>query len=117
VPLPAGRTGKRVHGDQFAGGRYPSLAAGHYTSSKLRFCATGAKPVGGVFVRRAGAVVQTWWAQAIDVFVSALLLLGSLVAAAAKPARRERLERAVAERSAELAKANKELEEASLSDR
>jgi len=60
---------------------------------------------------------QTWWAQAIDVFVSALLLLGMHWSRQRRNRReRERLERAVAERSAELAKANKELEEASLSD-
>jgi len=63
----------------------------------LRFCATGAKPVGAYSFDVLAPWWQTWWAQAIDVFVSALLLLGMHWSRQRRNRReRERLERAVA---------------------
>ncbi len=98
--------------------RYPSLAAGHYTFEvSCGSAQLGQSPLAAYSFDVLAPWWQTWWAQAIDVFVSALLLLGMHWSRQRRNRReRERLERAVAERSAELAKANKELEEASLSD-
>jgi diguanylate cyclase (GGDEF)-like protein len=60
---------------------------------------------------------QTWWARGSGIVVFALLLWGTLWSRQRRDWReKQRLERAVAERSAELAQANRELQETSLSD-
>jgi diguanylate cyclase (GGDEF)-like protein len=59
----------------------------------------------------------TWWARMIGVLLIGLAVCGSLWSQKQRSLReKERLEQAVAERSAELAQANRELQQASLSD-
>jgi diguanylate cyclase (GGDEF)-like protein len=59
----------------------------------------------------------SWWARSIAVLLFGLAIWGALWTQKERARReKERLERAVAERSAELAQANRELQQASLSD-
>jgi diguanylate cyclase (GGDEF)-like protein len=98
--------------------RYPSLPAGHYVfevscgSSRL-----GQSPLAAYSF----TVLAPWWqtrrANITGVLVCVLVLWGTLWRRQRRHRReKERLERAVVERSAELAQANRELQEASLSD-
>jgi len=77
VPLPAGRTESEFTETNLREVRYPSLAAGHYTFEvSCGSAQLGQSPLAAYSFDVLAPWWQTWWAQAIDVFVSALLLLG-----------------------------------------
>lgn len=98
--------------------RYSSLPAGNYTfqvgcgSSQL-----GQSPLAAYSFSVLAPWWQTWWAKVSATIGLGLLLWGTLCSRQRRDRReKERLERAVSERSAALARANHELQEASLSD-
>lgn len=98
--------------------RYSSLPAGQYIfqvscgSSQL-----GQSPLAAYSFTVLAPWWQTWWARVSGVLGCALLLLALHWSRQRRNRlEKERLERAVAERSAALAEANRELEEASLCD-
>jgi diguanylate cyclase (GGDEF)-like protein len=98
--------------------RYSSLPVGYYTFQ----VSCGSPQLGQSQLAASSFTVQApwwqkWWAQIVGIIGFALLLWGILCSRQRRDRREnERLERAVAERSAELAQANRELQEASLSD-
>ena len=98
--------------------RYPSLPAGQYSFQ----VSCGSSQLGQSSVVEYPFIVlapwwQTWWARGSGGLAAILLLCGmAWLRQRRHRIEKERLERAVAERSAELAKANRELQEASLSD-
>jgi diguanylate cyclase (GGDEF)-like protein len=96
---------------------YSSLRPGNYT-----FQVTCDSPQLGQTMSGADSFIvaapwwQRWWAEIVGIGGVALLVWGILWSRYRDRRENERLERAVAERSAELAQANRELQEASLSD-
>jgi diguanylate cyclase (GGDEF)-like protein len=98
--------------------RYSSLPAGDYTFQ----VSCGSPQLGQSQTASFSFTVlapwwQTWWAPGSGILGFALLLWWTLWSRQQRDQReKERLERAVAERSAELAQANRELQETSLSD-
>jgi diguanylate cyclase (GGDEF)-like protein len=98
--------------------RYSPLPAGHYTFQ----VSCGSPKLGQSRVAAYSFTVlapwwQTWWLRGSGILGFVLMLWGILWSRQRRDRReKERLERAVAERSAELAQANRELQETSLSD-
>ncbi|MBZ5664497.1 MAG: GGDEF domain-containing protein [Acidobacteriia bacterium] len=98
--------------------RYPSLPPGQYTLQLI--CDSpplGQSPLAAYSFTVLAPWWQSWIARASGILGVVLLLLSaSLWRQRRDSQEKERLERAVAERSTELAQANRELQEASLSD-
>jgi len=98
--------------------RYASLAPGNYTLEISCETGTGTKSLPASFSFRVlPAWWQTWWARFLGIAFLAFALHGVLrFRTYALQKDRRRLEQAVAERSAELERLNRELREASLTD-
>lgn len=98
--------------------RYASLAPGNYTLEISCENGTGVKSLPANFSFRVlPAWWQSWWARSLGVVFFAFTLYGTLrLRTYALEKDRQRLELAVAERSAELERLNQELREASLTD-
>jgi diguanylate cyclase (GGDEF)-like protein len=98
--------------------RYPSLPAGAYTFSvKCGSADSGQSSLASYPFTILAPWWATLWARGAGMFTIALGIWGTLWSQKQRDAReKERLERAVAERSAELAQANRELQQASLCD-
>ena len=98
--------------------RYSSLAAGHYIFQVI----CGSVELGQSNLASYSFTILapwwgTWWARGAGLLLFAMAIWGTLRSQKERDRRdKERLERAVAERSAELAQANRELEHASFSD-
>jgi diguanylate cyclase (GGDEF)-like protein len=98
--------------------RYTSLPAGNYDFDLACRYSDGSWSAPVTFnFRIAPAWWETWWAKLMEALAAiALLVLTVWLRTRALEKDRQRLEEAVALRSAELAKANKELAEAALTD-
>lgn len=98
--------------------RYPSLPAGEYTFHVM----CGSSELGQSALASYSFTVlapwwATWWARWAGLVLVGLAVWGTIWSQKERDRReKERLEHAVAERSAELAQANRELQQASLSD-
>jgi len=97
---------------------YAALAPGAYALEISCASSAGARGAPAIFSFRVlPAWWQTWWARDLSVAFLALALYGGLrLRTFALEEDRKRLERAVAERSAQLEHANQELREASITD-
>ncbi len=98
--------------------RYASLAPGNYTLEISCETGTGIKSLPASFSFRVlPAWWQSWWARSLGIILFAFALYGTLrFRTYSLEKDRQRLEQAVAERSAELERLNQELREASLTD-
>jgi diguanylate cyclase (GGDEF)-like protein len=98
--------------------RYASLAPGSYTLEISCETGTGTKSLPASFSFTVlPAWWQTWWSRSLGVVFFAFVLYGVLrFRTYSLEKDRQRLEQAVAERSAELERLNQELREASLTD-
>ncbi len=98
--------------------RYSALPAGDYTFQVS--CASvelGQSNLASYSFTVLAPWWATWWARSTGLLLAGLAVWGTLWSQKQRASREKvRLERAVAERSAELAQANRELEQASLSD-
>ncbi len=98
--------------------RYSSLPAGDYTFQVI--CGSAELGQSGLTSYSFTVLAPwwgTWWARSAGILLFGLAIWGTLWSQKERDRRdKERLERAVAERSAELAQANRELQQASLSD-
>ncbi len=98
--------------------RYPSLPAGDYAF----YVMCGSTELGQSNLAAYSFTIlapwwRMWWARWTGILLVALAIWGTLWSRSARDRReKERLELAVTERSAELAQANRELQQASLSD-